>query len=203
MKKIFFIGFLFFFFACKKDINIVQLTDTDGSKIEYALRLKDSLQHGAYKKQYPSGECFEISTFKDGKQDGVRTIFYKNGVNKTIENYKDGIYEGSIKEFYENGVLKQIGTYTNNVLNGELKNFYPNGNIKEIVLMSDNEENGPFKEFYENGVLEAEGTYQNGDNEQGELKLYDTSGQLVKIMNCTTGRCFTKWKAEGYVDKAE
>jgi antitoxin component YwqK of YwqJK toxin-antitoxin module len=192
---------VFCLIACKKDIETVHNTDSDGTKTEYALRVKDSVQHGAYKKFYPSGECFEASTFKDGKLDGVRTIFYKNGTHKTIENYKNGNYEGAIQEFYENGVLKQIGNYTNNVLNGELKNFYPNGNIKEIVAMADNDENGPFKEFYENGVLKTEGTYKDGGKEQGELKMYDASGQLVKIMTCDYGRCYTKWKTAGYVDE--
>ena len=49
------------------------------------------------------------------------------------------------------------------------------------------------------GIMEnskAEGTYIDGDNEQGELKLYDEQGELEKIMQCERGICHTTWKKE-------
>ena len=193
MKYTAFIFLLFCFFACKKDIETVRVTEYDGAKVEYQLRLKDSMRCGTYSKHYATGELFETSNFKENKQDGERKLFYKNGTTKTIEHYENGLYVGALQEYYENGVLMQEGNYVNNVLEGALKSFYPNGTLKEVVLMANNEENGPFKEYYDNGILKAEGNYLDGDAEQGLLKLYNASGQLEKTMNCEKGRCVTTW----------
>jgi len=50
-------------------------------------------------------------------------------------------------------------------------------------------------EYHPNGSLKAEGQYLNGDFEQGELKLYDETGRLVRIMDCEQGVCRTRWQA--------
>ena len=51
-------------------------------------------------------------------------------------------------------------------------------------------------EYFRNGNLEAEGTYRNGDNEHGLLKLYNEEGELIKTMNCEDGVCRTVWKKD-------
>ena len=72
--------------------------------------------------------------------------------------------------------------------------WYPNGQMKEKVTFSNNEENGAFEEWYENGKLKATGNYLDGDNEDGTLKLYDTLGQLERILECQRGACRTTWE---------
>jgi len=78
--------------------------------------------------------------------------------------------------------------------------YYNTGEVMEEVSFQGNEENGPFTEYHKNGQLKTQGNYLNGDNEQGELKMFDESGTLVKTMNCELGRCRTTWtqdKMEG------
>ena len=82
-------------------------------------------------------------------------------------------------------------------MTGKWKGYYDNGALKEEVIFVNNQENGPFIEYYPNGKLKAEGTYLEGDYEQGELKLYNESGELIRRMNCEKGVCKTVWKAEG------
>ncbi len=62
--------------------------------------------------------------------------------------------------------------------------------------MVNSEEMGPFTEYYANGKIQAEGTYLHGPNEDGQLKLFDESGELYKIMLCDSGKCITTWQKE-------
>ena len=50
--------------------------------------------------------------------------------------------------------------------------------------------------IYKNGKTKATGTYLEGDNEHGELKLFDENGELTKKMNCNRGACRTTWTKE-------
>ncbi|MCB9272045.1 MAG: hypothetical protein H6561_21145 [Lewinellaceae bacterium] len=81
-------------------------------------------------------------------------------------------------------------------MSGVWKRYYQGGQLMEEVAFSGNKENGPFKEYYENGNIKAEGSYLNGPKEDGELKLYDEQGTLVKKMECSDGVCHTTWQAE-------
>ena len=50
-------------------------------------------------------------------------------------------------------------------------------------------------EYFRNGNLKAEGSYLDGDNEHGLLKLYDETGRLIRKMECEQGVCRTFWRA--------
>ena len=98
--------------------------------------------------------------------------------------------------YFESGQIKQEGVYKNGETIGEWKGYYENGQLKEIVTYSKNLENGPFKEYYKNGKLKTEGTYRDGDNEDGLLKEYDETGTLIKKKECKMGVCNTIWSKE-------
>jgi antitoxin component YwqK of YwqJK toxin-antitoxin module len=88
--------------------------------------------------------------------------------------------------------------YKDGAMEGPWKRYYPSGQLMETVQFSNNEENGPFVEYYENGNLKAEGQYYHGDNEHGLLKLYAENGELIRKMECDSGRCRTIWKHKDY-----
>ena len=50
-----------------------------------------------------------------------------------------------------------------------------------------------FTEFYENGNKKAEGSYKEGAKEDGLLLIYDTTGVLIRKMECADGICHTIW----------
>ena len=59
-----------------------------------------------------------------------------------------------------------------------------------------------FEEYYTNGKIKWKGSYRNGDHEYGLLEKYDSTGVLVKKMECDSlFICRTVWKKEGYEDK--
>lgn len=186
--------FLMLLASCKSDIKVVNTTDeATGFKMEYEFRQSDSLNHGYFKLFTTDGKLMESSTYVDGQLDGERLLFHPNGEVQYKERYQAGNFEGTYESFYDDGGKESEGEYIANAMQGEWKFYYQNGQVKELVRFTDNEENGPFVEYHENGQLKAEGAYLDGDNEHGELKLYDEQGELERIMNCEAGLCKTQW----------
>ncbi|MBK7810557.1 MAG: toxin-antitoxin system YwqK family antitoxin [Saprospiraceae bacterium] len=151
--------------------------------------------NGFYEKFDSQGVIYESAHYKNHQLNGERTI-YENGFLYAIETYENNQFQGPYRLYFPNGKIKLEAKYENNIMKGELKSFYEDGSLKEIVQMAENEENGPFKEFYHNGLLKAEGSYKNGPNEHGELKLYDSTGVHIKTMICEDGICHTQWSKE-------
>lgn len=187
---------LLFFIACSpSDIEQIETKNESGQVVErFSRRKKDFAKEGRYQAFYPNGTVREEAIFRGDSLDGEHKFFYENGTVEIIEHRQMGRFEGKFQDFYESGTLKSEGEYRQNAMTGPWRFLYKSGVVKELVEFRDNEENGPFKEFYENGVLKTEGNYQNGDNEHGELKLYDAAGQLEKIMDCEAGACRTRWE---------
>ena len=189
--------FLFLLIGCKPTIETVEVEDEAGNVIEkYERRVADNMRHGLYQLFDENGKIVEMAIYQNDTLEGKRTMFFENGKPQYIENYSKGQFAGEYAAYYENGQLKLQGKYTNGAMNGEWKGYHDNGQLKELVQFENNEENGPFVEYHPNGKLAAEGYYLNGDNEEGELKLYDENGVLHKKMNCDKGICRTSWQRD-------
>lgn len=181
----------------KNAVETIETLDAEGRLERYQRRTSDSAKEGLYQKFRPDKTLLEESHYRNDTLEGERKYFYPNGKVESVEQYKRGVIEGKFQKFYENGALRVEQTYVNGALNGESIGFYPNGVVSERVTLRNNEEDGPFTEYYENGKIKAEGTYIPGDDgplENGELKEYDESGTLVRIAECVSGTCTTKWK---------
>ncbi len=177
-----------------EDIDKVEVKNANGIVIEeYNIRRTDGVRTGIYNLFYDGGELYETGHYKDGNLEGVRKLYYISGKLKTEETYKSGIFEGVWKSYYENGSLKLEGNYSNNSMEGEWKGYYESGELKEVVTFANNLENGPFVEYYPNNNIKAKGYYFEGDQEHGELQLYNEEGVLVKKMSCEIGVCRTIW----------
>ena len=159
-----------------------------------------SVKDGPYSKNDEDGKLLEKGTIKNGVPEGKRTVYYPNGKVRTEELYVKGNYQGPFKEYFDNGKLMQEGQYDNNVMTGIWKTYYETGELKEEVTFSDNNENGPFKTYYKSGKVKWEGVYKDGDNEEGELKLYNEAGELIKKKDCVHGDCNTIFVKKGYED---
>jgi len=183
--------------GCSPTIETIEVKDDDGNIVEkYERRIEDNKRHGLFQMFDENGKIVEMAIYKNDTLDGKRTMFFENGNPQYVENYVNGKFEDEYSSFYENGQVKLTGKYTNGAMNGEWKGYHENGQVKELVLFVENEENGPFVEYHPNGKIAAEGYYLNGDNEHGELKLYDENGELNKKMNCDKGICRTSWKRD-------
>ena len=185
-----------FLLSCKDD-GLVLIKDEKGNILQKYEILADSTVHGTYEKFYQDGNLQETATYENGQLVGDRVLYYRSGQIESIEPYIAGRINGDYKLYYENGQLQLTMNYVDDMIQGISKKYYENGKLEEQVSFQDSEENGPFKEYYENGEIHWEGTYLNGDNEFGELKEYDETGQLLKRMMCDSlAICRTVWTAK-------
>ncbi len=174
-------------------------TKNDRGQLERWQRRKDNFaKEGLFQRFSPEGTLLEEAHYLADSLDGERKYFFPNGKVESIEHYQNNQIHGKYQAFYEDGQLKIEQDFAQGALNGLSIRYYPNGKIQEKVMLKDNVENGPFTEYHENGNLKTEGTYapnEEGDGlEEGELKEYDETGQLVRIADCKSGRCLTRWK---------
>ena len=186
----------FVIFSCGNVKTVEQLNDDGKVEEKYSVNKKTQKKEGKLFRYYKDGSVFEESNYKNDLLNGERKMYYENGKIQILENYIDGEFDGPYFTYHQNGKVDNEGVYTAGMMQGKWKRFYDNGQLREEVLFKDNQENGPFIEYYENGKLKAEGAYLDGDNEHGELKMYDETGTLVKKMDCNRGVCRTTWKAE-------
>jgi antitoxin component YwqK of YwqJK toxin-antitoxin module len=186
--------------GCDTPLEEKTFTNSELNYVETYTVLKGTdTKQGSYKKTTLDGQLLEESYYENGKMQGEQRIYDKGNLY-SIAQFVDGELHGKYQTFYPDSPLNVEGEYVNNVMEGKWKRYYPNGDLMEIVNFKDNNENGPFVEFYPNGNLKAEGSYLNGDNEHGELFLYDINGILIKKMNCEEGICRTTWVKEGKED---
>ncbi len=164
-----------------------------GERIEVPLAQYDGPKEGDLKSYYPGGGIMEEAHYKNGKLNGVRVLYDASGHVISKENLVDGLFEGSYTSYYPDGQIKSQGQYKHNEMDGDWSFYYPSGQLKERIAFEGNKENGPFIEYHNNGKLGAKGQYIDGDQEQGLLELYDTTGVLIRKMNCERGICRTIW----------
>jgi len=182
--------------------EVVENVDDSGKLAErYSLKKGTEIKHGKYESFYPSGKVMEESYYAEGELQGPRKVFFENGQIDYSENYDKGQFQGEYLKYNEKGQLIQQGQYIDNAMSGLWKGWYETGELKEEVEFKNNNENGPFKEFHSNGKIKTEGNYKNGDNEQGELLIYNENGKLAEKMYCEYGVCASAWKlGEGDIE---
>ncbi len=189
-----------FFCHCHKTPKVIEVRNDGGFVIErYTVfsGSEDDKKHLLYEKFDDSGNLKESIEYKNGKMNGLRKL-YDSGKLYSIETRKDDKFDGPYTSFYPNGKKRMEGQYRQDVLTGEVRVYYPSGALKEIVTFRDNQEDGPFTEYYENGHIKAIGhyIYRDGPLEEGPLQLFDSTGTLIRKMDCKAGICQTTWKLD-------
>ncbi len=187
--------FVAFLSACEEPLDEVEIFSQNDKLLErFYLRKKDHLRQGPYVLYDSTGTVLlEEAWYEKGQYHGLRRLYYPTGELQIEEHHQHGLFHGPYKSYYKNGQLELEGEYVNNEMTGPWRRYYPSGQLMEIVQFEKNEENGPFVEYYENGQLKAKGNYLGGDKEHGLLLLYDSTGALMRKMNCVRGLCKTFW----------
>ena len=188
---------LFQIFCKENPIETVESRNAEGQLERWQRRKQDFAKEGLYQRFSPDDKLLEAAHYVNDTLDGERKYFFPNGTVESVEHYRRGQYHGKYQKFYENGRLYIEQEFVEGAMQGFSTGYYENGVVKEKVTIRDNEENGPFWEYWENGNLKTEGTYapaEDGSSEQGELREYDESGQLIRIADCNKGVCLTRWK---------
>ena len=163
-----------------------------------------NIKIGAYSKFYDDGKILETGMYNNGgKINGERRLYYESGKLMQTENYLDDQFEGKFISYYEDGSLQQEGSYKDNMMTGLWKNYYkdPKNVLKNEMTMQDNRVNGHSKEYYTNGKINAEGNkIEIGDGidvYDGKVQVYDSSGNLQKIITYDKGRQVEKSVVNG------
>lgn len=185
------------FIACSSKLKVVEIRNEAGKLIEkYTQNVETQQREGESELYASDGKLLEKSYYKNGQLHGERILYHENEKIQVIERYDNGEFKGLYQAYYDNGQLEIEGKYIDGQMNGKWKRYYTSGELMEIVTFVSNYENGPFVEYHKNGKIKTEGKYLDGDNEQGELKMYDEEGMLIRKMDCNKGICKTIWTAE-------
>lgn len=189
--------------SCGDGLLEMEETNDLGYTIRYQINKEDSTRQGWLSVVDTKGMAVEKAHYVNDQLDGLRVLFYENGDTNIVERYVQGLFDGPYAFYYKGGQLKQEGNYQNNKMEGAWMQYYPDGQLKEKVFFEDNKENGAFVEYHANGNIAAEGNYLDGDNEHGELKIYNEKGVLTQKLNCMKGRCSTVWSLENEQENKE
>ncbi len=188
---------VFLAFCSQNPLETIEAKNERG-QIERWQRRKDTkAKEGLFQRYSPEKVLLEEAHYLADSLDGERKYYSDKGVLESIEHYQNNQIHGKFQGFYEDGKLKIEQEFVHGALEGLSIRYYPNGNVQEKVMIKDNVENGPFTEYHENGTLKTEGTYAptpDGDEglEQGELKEFNESGQLIRTADCQDGKCITR-----------
>ena len=197
MKNVVYLFICLGMIACSSKTKTIEVQNEEGVVIERYIQNQETTEKDGKSELFSnSGQLLEVAFYKNGELHGKRELFHENGKVQAVEQYENGAFKGIYQAFYDNGQLEVEGKYVNGMMDGEWKRYYDGGELMEIVTFVENEENGPFLEYYRNGKDKAKGAYLDGDNEHGELQLFDENGTLIKKMNCEKGICRTSWTLE-------
>ncbi|HAD13229.1 MAG TPA: hypothetical protein DCF33_12430 [Saprospirales bacterium] len=190
---------IMFLVFCTQDPLETWEQKNDRGQLERFQRRKDNQKReGLYQRYSAEGILLEEARFLADSLHGERKYFSATGQLESIEHYQHNKIHGKFQSFYPDGKIKIEQDFVEGALTGFSIRYYPNGQMEEKVQLKNNVEDGPFTEYHENGQLKTEGTYapnEEGDGlENGELKEYDESGQLIRLAECQNGMCLTKWK---------
>lgn len=180
--------------SCGDKHRVVMEDEVSGIKEVYYIN-EDSLIHGLKKVYMKRGEILiEEANYINGQLDGDRFLYRPNGAVEVHEQYASDVLDGMLRVFHMNGTVKLEMNYDNGNVSGIVKQYYDTGELSEEVTFVDNMEQGPFTEFYKNGSIKWKGTYLNGDNEFGLLEHFDSTGLLIKTLECDSmAICKTTW----------
>ncbi|MEL6122865.1 MAG: toxin-antitoxin system YwqK family antitoxin [Bacteroidota bacterium] len=184
--------------SCQSRYIDREIRNSDGELSQILRMDRDSVLQGESVTFFENGEdVFERATYVDGELNGVRKLYYSNGTVEIQEYYEDGILIDTLYTYHQNGQVRTKLNYQKGTITGIGLKYDNSGRLLERVTFANDSENGPFEEYHPNGQLHWQGYYQDGPNEVGELREYDTEGMLIKIMSCDSlSTCRTIWTIE-------
>lgn len=185
----------FLVFSCGRKGKMVEEIDGSGFRTVYTVNKETEQKEGLQMRYDAGGNLLEQANYQNGKIDGLRIIFDESGDTSVVETYTAGKFDGPYRTFHPGGnQVRFAGNYVDNSMTGTWRKYNPAGQMIEEVTFANNLENGPFREWFDNGKLAAEGSYLDGDNEDGRLRVYNEDGSLNRVMDCDMGACTSLWR---------
>ncbi len=163
----------FFIFNQIAFANTVQMSADSVLLVDYYSNGKRKLESYYYVKKDAQGKIVYAAT-------GKQTKYYKTGIVEGVQYFKDGIPHGKCEAYTTEGVLNKVFYYTDGKLNGPYTFYYPGGQVMHTGTFKNDLDYGPSKRYHANGKLFMEESYNEQGIQEGEVKIYDEQGILIK-----------------------
>ncbi len=140
------------------------------------------------KEFYPSGqlksEIIKIGDTKDQKLYQIK-LYYENGQLATVGQMDDNEkWNGKWSSYHENGKLKSEANYHNGIENGLTRFYHENGQLWSERVYVDGKLWEVKSNFDRLGKKKDKGSLSKGT---GDVKLYDTNGDLQEVVKYING----------------
>jgi antitoxin component YwqK of YwqJK toxin-antitoxin module len=163
----------FFVFSLITFANTAQTSEDSILLIDYYSNGKRKLESYYHVKTDAQGKMVYAAT-------GKQTKYYKTGIVEGVQYFKDGVPHGKCEAYTEAGVLHKVFYYTDGKLNGPYTFYYPDGQVERTGTFRNDVDYGPSKRYHANGKLYMEESYNEQGVQEGEVKIYDEQGILIK-----------------------
>ena len=136
------------------------------------------IKNGYFTEYYENGNKQVEGEFVSGQKNGLHASYFNNLIKENEIEYLLDKRNGSYKEWYENAKMKLQAEYISDQLNGIFIEYFENGNIKYKYQNKDDKKDGVYEERSETGKLIKEIPYSNDIIADGNVKVYDSLGEL-------------------------
>jgi antitoxin component YwqK of YwqJK toxin-antitoxin module len=164
---------------------------------------------GPYKLYYEDGTIRQEFSYNPlGQRDGVQKYYHPNGKLMIEVTMKAGKEEGMMKEYYENGELKAEKFFNGgNIDPAKSRTYEPKKPVAESQAPEEKELKAPapvakanempnkgqftgegYWILYTNGQITMKGTFHLKKLIDGEQRIYDQNGMLIRIKLFKEGR---------------
>jgi antitoxin component YwqK of YwqJK toxin-antitoxin module len=109
-------------------------SSTDTASVIFHL---NGLEHGEWRKYYPSGQLMEKRYFNKGVKVGVMKNWWENGQLQSEYHFNNGEYDGTCREWNVGGLLIREMNYENGYEQGSQKQWYDNGSYRSNYVIRD------------------------------------------------------------------
>lgn len=148
---------------------------------------ENNQRSGVWEIYYDTGELKETGKYDAGEKTGLWKTYYKHGTIKHEITYTDGSAKGPARFYYRDGTIWEEGYWDETHWKGEYNLYHANGQkFYEWNYNNAGKRTGKQKYFHANGEVQYSGKWNNGKI-QGEVEVFDESGQLTEKRQYTNG----------------
>ncbi|MBR4267424.1 MAG: toxin-antitoxin system YwqK family antitoxin [Bacteroidales bacterium] len=167
----------------------------------------DGSRNGVQKYYFESGKLRISGIWENDKRNGLLAEYYDSGKLRSESQWVNGVSHGVTKVYYEKGTLKAQYVYNNGVYDAAASKIYSNSRVvaenrvetpKPVVKQEKPERQedqyllfqgtGYRKLYSMDKRLESEGTFLNGQLNDGKKYYYNSKGDLIKVVVYEHGR---------------
>jgi antitoxin component YwqK of YwqJK toxin-antitoxin module len=167
MKKLFFIAFPFFLFACsngKKEKPLspkpipsiyIDVNTTGLQKIQDIVYFNDKKFDGYVYEMFNPKDTAFVKSYLNGLEEGLHKSWYPNTQLFEERFYRKGKKEGTHRAWWENGTKQYEYQISNDEYTAEFKEWNREGQLIKFFHYKNGHEDGSQKLFYDNGSIRS------------------------------------------------